>query len=369
MRGVAVAAVLLFHADVTWAGGGFLGVDVFFVLSGFLITALLLDELDGTGTIDLVQFWARRLRRLLPALGVLVVVCVALAPLLAPLERVADVRSDALATLAQVANWRLIDTVGTTLVGAVRSPFQHCWSLAIEMQFYLLWPLVLVAVAARRRARRSVRWDVGVVAAGLAIASAVAMDRLVGPGWHTQRSYYGTDERAQALLIGALLAAILGDRTQLRSRLGVPARRALASAGAVCALGLTAAFHAAPTSGDDIYRGWYAVVALATAVVIAAVVAAPEAGLARGLTARPLLWLGRISYSLYLWHWPLFLLLTSGRTHLDGPALLAARILASLLVASMSQRFVEARYGRPRAATPAPAGNVPVTALAGRPAS
>src|SRR5690349_18965776 len=168
LRGVAVAAVLLFHADVTWAGGGFLGVDVFFVLSGYLITSLLLDELQRTGRIDLPQFWQRRARRLLPALFVLVVVGVALAPVLSPLERIADVHDDALATIGQIANWRLVDTVGTVLVGSVRSPFQHCWSLAIEMQFYALWPLVVLAAAAGGRARRDGRLEVGAVAAVLA---------------------------------------------------------------------------------------------------------------------------------------------------------------------------------------------------------
>jgi peptidoglycan/LPS O-acetylase OafA/YrhL len=167
MRGVAVAAVLLFHADVSWARGGFLGVDVFFVLSGYLITSLLLEELDRTGRIDLQRFWSRRTRRLLPALFVLVVVGVALAPVLAPLERVADVRGDALATIGQIANWRLVDAVGTTLVGPVRSPFQHCWSLAIEMQFYAVWPVV-VALAALALAVRPLR-RVGAGAGGAAL--------------------------------------------------------------------------------------------------------------------------------------------------------------------------------------------------------
>src|SRR3954469_609791 len=168
MRGVAVAAGLLFHADVAWARGGFLGVDFFFVLSGYLITSLLLEELGRTGRIDLPQFWLRRARRLLPALFVLVAVGVALAPVLSPLERIADVHDDALATIGQVANWRLVDTVGTVLVGSVRSPFQHCWSLAIEMQFYALWPLVVIAFAAGGRARRDGRLEVGAVAAVLA---------------------------------------------------------------------------------------------------------------------------------------------------------------------------------------------------------
>src|SRR3954447_2651955 len=122
LRGVAVVAVLFFHADVSWAGGGYLGVDVFFVLSGFLITALLLAELDRSETIDLRRFWRRRVRRLLPGLLVLVVVAVAFGPYFAPLEPARDLRDDAMATLTQVINWRLTDTIGHELAGAVRSP-------------------------------------------------------------------------------------------------------------------------------------------------------------------------------------------------------------------------------------------------------
>jgi peptidoglycan/LPS O-acetylase OafA/YrhL len=193
----------------------------------------------------------------------------------------------------------------------------------------------------------------------------VAMAAVVGPDWHTQHAYYGTDARAQALLIGALLAAVIGDHQALASRASVAMRRVLASAGALCGLGLVAAFHAAPTSGHGIYHGWYAVIAVASAAVISAVVLVPGAALARLLSVRPLTWLGAISYSLYLWHWPMFLLLTADRTHLTGTALVALRVLASLLVASMSHRFVEVRYGSSRAQRDAPA----VTALAARPAS
>jgi peptidoglycan/LPS O-acetylase OafA/YrhL len=233
------------------------------------------------------------------------------------------------------------------------------------MQFYLAWPLVMLAVAGRGRARRSGRREVGVAAAVLTVASMIAMVKVVGPDWHTQHAYYGTDSRAQALLIGALLAALIGDHQALALRVSVSMRRVLAAAGTLAALGLVAAFHAAPTSGHGIYHGWYAVIAIASALVIAAVVLVPGAALARVLSARPLTWLGGISYSLYLWHWPLFQLLTSGRTHLSGTALVAVRVVASVLVAWVSYRFVEARYSRARAARRVP----PVTAVAARPAS
>jgi peptidoglycan/LPS O-acetylase OafA/YrhL len=251
----------------------------------------------------------------------------------------------------------------------VRSPFQHCWSLAIEMQFYAVWPLLVLAVAGGGRARRNGRWEVGFVAAVLALASVIAMAKLVGPDWHTQRAYYGTDARAQALLIGALLAAVLGDRATLPTRMHVAVRRPLAIGGAAVAVGLAVAFHAAPSSGDEIYRGWYAVVAVAAAVVIATVVSAPEGTLPRVLSLRPLTWLGGISYSLYLWHWPMFLLLSAGRTHLGETPLLAVRVVASVAVAAASHRFVEVRYAKARGRGPVSAPTPAVTELAARPAS
>ena len=344
LRGIAVAAVFLFHAQVSWAPGGYLGVDVFFVLSGFLITSLLLGELHTTDRLDLLRFWTRRTARLLPALLVLVLVSVMFGAFFAPGESPAELHGDALATLAQVVNWRLIDSVGHSLVGAVRSPFQHCWSLSIEAQFYLAWPLVVWAVAAgggRRRRRR----NVGLVAAALSLGSIVAMVLLVGPDWHTQRAYYGTDARAQSLLIGAVLAALIGPRLtgEHRPSSGL-STLAVTGAGTLAAGGLVAAFLMAPTSGDTMYEGWYAVVAIAAAVVLAQLVMAPQTTVASTLSAAPLVGLGRISYSLYLWHWPLFLVLDETRTGLTGGPLFAVRVVVSLVVATASYRFVEQRF-------------------------
>jgi len=358
VRGVAVLAVLLFHCDVTWARGGYVGVDVFFVLSGFLITSLLLAELDRADRIDLVRFWRRRVSRLLPALAVLVGLVVACSSFMGLRESPPQVRDDALATLGQFVNWRLIDTVGYSLAGAVRSPFQHCWSLAIEMQFYIVWPLVVALLASRFGPARR-RWTVGIVAAVLAIASAIAMDTLVGADWHTQRSYYGTDTRAQALLVGAVLAALIGRHlTSPESRrLPALAARPLAAAGTVSAAFVGAAFVLAPTSGHAMYDGWYLVLAAAVAVALARLVLVPYGVLPELLSMRPLVAVGRISYSLYLWHWPLLLVITEERTGLSGAALLTVRLAVSLLVATASYVVVEqwvgsrARADRPRSTT------------------
>jgi peptidoglycan/LPS O-acetylase OafA/YrhL len=341
---VAVLAVLLFHTDVAWARGGYLGVDVFFVLSGFLITSLLLTELERTDRVDLRRFWARRAGRLLPALLVLIAVGVVFGPFIAPLESMRDLRDDALATLAQVVNWRFVDTIGHSLVGAARSPFQHCWSLAIEMQFYLLWPPLLMLVAYRRTHDQR-RRNVGFLAGGLALASAVAMMALVGPDWHTQRAYYGTDTRAQALLVGAVLAAIVGHRlTDDHPPLSPVTKVAVSAAGTSAAVGVLVAFVVAPSSGHSMYAGWYLVLAAAVAVVLAQVVLAPSSIVPTLLSTRPAVALGRVSYSLYLWHWPLLLVLNEARTGLTGISLFAARVTASLAAACVSYFAIERRF-------------------------
>jgi peptidoglycan/LPS O-acetylase OafA/YrhL len=344
VRGVAVLAVVLFHTDVAWAKGGYLGVDVFFVLSGFLITSLLLTELDRTDRVDLRRFWARRATRLLPALLVLLAVGVVFGPFIAPLESVCDLRDDALATLAQVVNWRFVDTIGHSLVGTARSPFQHCWSLAIEMQFYLLWPPLLMLVA-YRRARQQRRRNVGLLAGALALASAAAMLALVGPDWHTQRAYYGTDTRAQALLVGAVLAAIVGHRMAgQHPPVSSITKVGVSVAGTVASAGVLLAFFAAPSSGHVMYEGWYLALAIAVAIVLAQVVLAPASIVPTLLSSRPAVALGRISYSLYLWHWPLLLVLNEGRTGLTGISLFAARVTASLAAACASYFLIERRF-------------------------
>src|ERR671913_366524 len=205
LRALAVMAVLLYHADLGWIPGGFLGVEVFFVISGYLITALLLSERRHEGSIDLKNFWLRRARRLLPALYVLLVVTLAFAVVFLPGE-VVGLRGDVLAAFGYVTNWFLIFGQESYFEAVGRpSVLQHLWSLAVEEQFYLIWPIVLavgLGIGATRLRRRRVL----IVTLAGAAASAVAMALLYAPGVDPSRIYYGTDTRATGLLVGAALA-------------------------------------------------------------------------------------------------------------------------------------------------------------------
>jgi peptidoglycan/LPS O-acetylase OafA/YrhL len=337
IRGLSVAAVLCFHGGVSWASGGFLGVDAFFVLSGYLITALLVREWDRRGAIDLVAFWGRRARRLLPALLLVVTVVVLLAPGILPPVEVRLLRGDALAALFDVANWRMIARgEGYFEQTAAPSPLQHTWSLGIEEQFYLVWPLLLVLLL---RGRRPLRRMLVVCAVG-AVASAVWLG-LLHDAMDPARAYFGTDTRAASLLIGAALAAALADGRGSGSPLGTGARRIvslLAAAGVVFT-----GWAWTELSGDDIrlYRGGLLLAALAVAAVIAHVVVAPEGLSARVLSIPPLPALGRISYGVYLWHWPVFIAVNADRTGLQGTSLFGLRCLVTIVVATLSYVLLE----------------------------
>jgi peptidoglycan/LPS O-acetylase OafA/YrhL len=208
LRAVAVLAVMLYHGQVAWVRGGWLGVDLFFVLSGYLITSLLLAEWATSGGIDLKGFWSRRARRLLPALFTTLAAVAAYGAFLAPPDTLARLRWDGLATLGYVANWRLLASHQSYFEQfADPSPLRHMWSLGIEEQYYLLWPLLLLGALRLARGRpRPLLWGTLVAA----LASALAMAALYRPGGDPSRVYYGTDTRAHTLLVGCLLALVLG---------------------------------------------------------------------------------------------------------------------------------------------------------------
>jgi peptidoglycan/LPS O-acetylase OafA/YrhL len=327
IRALAVTAVVLFHAGVPGVGGGFLGVDAFFVLSGFLITSLLLDERRARGRIDLRRFWLRRARRLLPALLLVLLATVIAGRLLLDGDALRLLRTDALAALGYVANWRMIFRgTGYVAATAAPSPLQHTWSLGIEEQFYLLWPLIVAAVLAVRRGRTVliVLCGAGAVASELTCAWSFRPEDI-------SRAYYGTDTRAQALLIGAALAAV-----------GLSTARKWVSVAGIAGLGaLVWLWHTASDQAPGLYRGGLTAAALATAMIIFAVVRRPGSVLARTLAGKPLVALGRISYGVYLWHWPIFTFLNADDTGLSRWPLLAARLVATLAAATLSYHLVE----------------------------
>jgi peptidoglycan/LPS O-acetylase OafA/YrhL len=343
LRAFAVIAVLLYHADLSWIRGGFLGVEVFFVISGYLITTMLLTEWHQQGRINLVGFWLRRARRLLPALYLLLVVTLAFAVVFLPGE-VARLRDDALAAFGYVTNWYLIlgeqsyfETVGRP------SLLQHLWSLAVEEQFYVLWPLLLTValwgVAPLRRWRRR-RLALFIALAG-ATGSALLMATLYQPDVDPSRVYYGTDTRIAGLLLGAVLAFmwVPGQTPRWAGRTGP---LLLDAAGLVALSALVWFYLRLDQYQPFLFRGGFALVALATAVVILVVVH-PHTYLGSHLLGwRPLRWIGQRSYSIYLWHWPVFMLT---RPDLDVPItglpLLALRLAATIVLAALSYRFVE----------------------------
>jgi len=335
LRALAVLAVLAYHLEAGWAAGGYLGVEVFFVVSGFLITSLLLAEHRATGTVDRITFWKRRARRLLPAVVVLVGLVVAYAAVVLPDGNLRRFRGDAIASLLYVQNWHAVLTDQSYFDAFGRpSPFRHLWSLAIEEQFYLLWPLVVPA-GLRRLGRRRTAVAVAVAAVASAVLMAATAD-IAAP----ERAYYGTDTRLFAILAGALLA--FGWRPQrARTDVGGGARRVIEWAGVV-ALVLLGWQHANRSEFDPWTYPWgFMVVDVLTVVAIVAVTH-PASRLERVVGNGPLQALGRRSYSLYLWHWPVIVLT---RPEVDwgltGTPALLARLATIAVLSEASYRLVE----------------------------
>ncbi|MGN6809383.1 MAG: acyltransferase family protein [Thermomicrobiales bacterium] len=336
LRALAVVAVLLYHASLSWLPGGFLGVDVFFVISGYLITGLLLAEWRQHGRLDLKRFWLRRARRLLPVLYVLLIVALAFAVLALP-GQVSRLRAAGLAAFAYVTNWYLI-VKQQSYFEAVGRPLalQHLWSLAIEEQFYLLWPPVLQFALRRWRSC----WILVATLAAAALSTAW-MAALYQPGVDPSRLYYGTDTHAAALLLGAALA-FAWQPWQVTNRLTALRPAILDGAGFFALALLLGCFVRFSEFAPALYHGGFTLVALIAALVIAATVAPRARWLPALLELPPLRWLGVRSYSLYLWHWPIFVIT---RPQLDvsltGLPVLALRLGLAVMLAALSYRFVE----------------------------
>ncbi len=330
LRAIAVAGVFLYHSRIDWLPGGFLGVDLFFVLSGYLITSLLLVEWEARNRIDLRRFWLRRARRLLPALVVVVLAGLVLAAIFAR-DDLAHTRGDAVSSLLYYTNWHEIIANHSyfNLMGRP-SLLQHLWSLAVEEQFYVIWPLLLVpGLVLVGRKRLPI-----LVVAGIA-GSAALMWLLYNPTDPT-RVWNGTDTRAFLLLMGILLALVWPYVERMRR--AVPLLELFGIAALVATVLLFRQMH---DYDPTLWQGGDLAASFCFVVLIAAV-AHPRTGLGRALGVQPLRWLGERSYGIYLWHWPVIELMRPGvDISWTGPGVVVAQAAIVLTAAELSYRFVE----------------------------
>lgn len=336
LRALAVIAVMIYHLNPDWLPGGLLGVGVFFTLSGYLITDILVSQWDTYHSFKMKDFWLRRARRLLPAMLTVVAVIVLCSLLFDP-SRLTALRGDVPAALVYMSNWwSIFHQVSYFESFGPPSPLGHLWSLAVEEQFYILWPLLL-ALGLKYMPRRSVLagW-----VTSLAFISALLMAVIYVPGSDPSRVYYGTDTRGFALLIGAALA-LVWPSGKLKEQTSAKARLLLDSVGATSLLLLCHWAWASNEYDPSLYRGGLLGIALVSAVVVAAL-AHPVSRLGRLLGLKPLRWLGARSYGLYLWHVPV-ITLTTPQVDTDGVHVL--RILlqmsATLLLTSLSFKYIE----------------------------
>jgi peptidoglycan/LPS O-acetylase OafA/YrhL len=330
VRALAVAAVLLFHAGVPGFDGGYLGVSVFFTLSGFLITSLLVREVDRTGSIDLGAFYGRRIRRLMPA-SVLTVASIVLLSIVTDLFVGVDaLRAQVFGSLFQVANWVLLAGEGSyqdllAQTAGAASPLEHFWSLAIEEQFYWVWPVVALALFARARDHgQRVRWMGWITVASMVAAPVIAQV------WGPDAAYWATPARLSEILVGAFLAVVLANRgpSDRVAGLALPALGALAVA--------TVLF---PASSGPAYDGFLPLVAVASGVLLLGLQA--PSPLRQVLSTSPFVAIGKISYGIYLYHWPVFVILDEERTGWDAFSLTVVRFAVTLALAAASYHLVE----------------------------
>lgn len=340
IRALAVLGVLLYHGDLTWMQGGFLGVDVFFVLSGFLITTLITEEFERSGRINFGKFYLGRARRLLPAL-LLMLFVVGLVAAIFYRESAFAYRQDALASLLYVTNWWYIVADQSYFEAIGRPAFlQHLWSLAVEEQFYLIWPAIAF-VLLKWRGRRAVFY----VAIGAALLSTAWMIALsVRNGYPLEadpsRAYFGSDTHVMGLLLGAALAMVWRPG-RLSRHLTAGAKAIITALGVSALLGVVWFYLQVGEYSPFLYRGGFFVLSAVVCVLIAA---ASHPGVPFGpiLGAQPMRYIGQRSYGLYLWHWPIFVITRPG---LDVPVTgawnFALRMALTFLVAELSYRFVE----------------------------
>ena len=338
IRAIAVIMVLAYHLKLALFKSGFLGVTVFFVLSGYLITGILISEVEEEGTIDLKNFWLRRIRRLVPAVMSMAVVIIFVSTVV---NRVIFTKGckDFLASVLGFNNWwQIFNKVSYFEAAGVPSPFTHCWSLAIETQFYLIYPLILLGIYKLAKSRGEGRAKRGLLFAGvtllLALISVILMIVLFDPQQDASRVYYGTDTRAFSLLFGALLA-ILWDYRMVPRRLSASVNMVLGSVSFAVLLVMTIAING---SSNFWYSGGQFFGTILTVLMVYAV-SGRKTWLSRFLSNPVLKWIGDRSYSIYLWHYPIILLISKGIKASWWITLI--EIVLSVVLAELSYRFIE----------------------------
>lgn len=338
IRAIAVIMVLSYHLKLALFKSGFLGVTVFFVLSGYLITGILISEVEEEGTIDLKNFWLRRIRRLVPAVMSMAVVIIFVS---AVVNRIIFTKGckDFLASVLGFNNWwQIFNKVSYFEAAGVPSPFTHCWSLAIETQFYLIYPLILLGIYKLAKSRGEGRAKRGLLFAGvtllLALISVILMIVLFDPQQDASRVYYGTDTRAFSLLFGALLA-ILWEYRMVPRRLSASVNMVLGSVSFAALLVMTIAING---SSNFWYRGGQFVGTILTVLMVYAV-SGRKTWLSRFLSNPVLKWIGDRSYSIYLWYYPIILLISKGIKASWWITLI--EIVLSVVMAELSYRFIE----------------------------
>jgi peptidoglycan/LPS O-acetylase OafA/YrhL len=343
LRAIAVLAVIAFHLGFGWAPGGLLGVGIFFTLSGYLITDILLSQLSARGHISLGRFWLARARRLLPALFAMLLIVVAWVTVFGPAQP-QQFRNAVVASALYVSNWQLIfGDVSYFARFAPPGPLNHLWSLAIEEQFYIVWPFLLLLgtkLVRDRPLRSGIRPRLAVATLVLAFASAILMAALYHPSLDPSRVYYGTDTRACELLFGAALAMVWPSR-KLSSRIAPGARNLLDGIGVVGLAAIALMIWQTSQYDSFLYRGGFVLLSIATVLVIAAL-AHPACRLGPILGWQPLRWVGVRSYGIYLWHFPIIVLTTPGGVANGHEYLREALQVAAIVgVSALSWRYVE----------------------------
>ncbi|EHS7165860.1 acyltransferase family protein [Staphylococcus pseudintermedius] len=335
VRAVAVIAIIIYHLNPQWLSGGFLGVDTFFVISGYLITSLLLTEYHNTGKIELMLFWLRRVKRLIPAVLFLVMGVIVLSLIFMPTE-IQKVRADSIAAIFYVSNWWYIMQNVDYFEQFAVQPLKHLWSLAIEEQFYLVFPIVLLSLLSFIRRLKSIR----IIFLILLVISMIAMMVLYVPNENVARVYFGTDTRIQTLLMGVLLA-LVWPPFQLKAKVNRQMRTMIDTAGVVGLAILFICFKFVSETNSILYYGGFFLISTVTLLVIASSVH-PSGYFAKFLGNKVFTFIGSRSYSLYLWHYPIIVLIHHQFVQGQIPPLVyVVEILLMVLMAEFSYKFIE----------------------------